>query len=195
MERRGVTGRLEIRGKAAMSETSPTAILKQDHVVAFTTVDALAQDLAYPEDVFWAKTAEGIHGRVAALRDALLVHFRREEEALFPEVVDLVSEDAPEADIIAGFFHQESDDDLSAHTTLRLALHGIANLLERMTAPNARPQHSITALRDRFARARDLLSRHVEKEETVIFPMIERLLEEEQLRAIAVRLAAITSAI
>jgi len=177
-----------------MSETSPTAILKQDHVAAFAVVDALTRDLAYPEDVFWAKVAEGIHGRVAALRDALLLHFRREEEALFPDLVALVSEEAPEADIIAGFFRQESDDDLSAHTTVRLALYDIANLLEQMAAPNARPQHSISALRDRFGRARDLLSRHVEKEETVIFPMAERLLEEEQLRAIAARLAAITSA-
>jgi hemerythrin-like domain-containing protein len=131
---------------------------------------------------------------VAALRDALLLHFRREEEALFPDLVDLMSEDAPEADIIAGFFRQESDDDVSAHTTLRLALHGIANLLEQMAVPNARPQHSVSALRDRFERARDLLSRHAEKEETVIFPMVERLLEEAQLRAIAARLATITSA-
>jgi len=176
-----------------MHDVSPVEVLLQDHAAARELLNALAADTTDLAPAEWATAPERIGGRFAALRDLLLLHFRREEEAAYPDIMQMVSEGAPEADIVAGFFRQETDADLIAHAPLR----GKMQVISQMLADLRRGEGDLALLAQELGEEmecmRDLLNRHAEREETVIFPMIERLLSEEQLTAVRLRMDAIGS--
>ncbi len=176
-----------------MHDVSPVEILLQDHAAAREQLSALAADTADLAPAEWAQTPARIGGRFAALRALLLRHFRREEEAVYPDIMQMVSEGEPEVDIIAGFFRQATDADLVAHTTLRGKMQVISKMLAEMRVSEGDLAPLAQDLGAGMKFARDLLYRHTEKEETIIFPMIERLLSEEQLTAVRARMDAIGS--
>jgi quercetin dioxygenase-like cupin family protein len=92
-------------------------------------------------------------------------HFRQEEELLFPRVADAV--EAHELVLQALLEHQR--------------LHaGAAELTELVVQGNAEP-----AVAERMRELATLLENHVRLEERRLFPLIETLLSEETLAALA----------
>jgi len=174
-----------------MGETSPIQVLLTDHVAARAEMDAVAANTIGLSAAGWPGVAAEVGGRCGALHQLLLLHFRREEDGLYPDIVRMVSEGASEVDIIAGFFREATDHDLVAHTTLRGRLLEIKELVAAMGQPERDANQVARELQATVASTRDLLNRHAEKEETVVFPMIARLLSEDQMEAVRARLAAI----
>jgi hemerythrin-like domain-containing protein len=174
-----------------MNELSPIAALRQDHVEALAETHVLVADTLGLEEADWSQVKEKVANQFSDLRRLLLRHFQQEEQALYPEVIQLVSEGAPEVDILADFFQEATDADLAAHGLLRSRLHEVATLLARMEPPGEDFASASAALQTTLQFSRNLLSRHAEKEETLVFPILERLLDEKQMAAVRERMAAV----
>lgn len=174
-----------------MSELSPIAVLLADHAEAKSQLAALVAETLELREEEWPQVREEVSRRCANFQHLLLHHFRREEEGLYPDVAQMVSEGAPEVDILAGFFREATDSDLAAHAILRSRLQEIAGVLERLKRPGEGFTPLASELHQALEATREVLSRHVEKEETLVFPMIARLLEAGEMMAVRDRLAAI----
>jgi iron-sulfur cluster repair protein YtfE (RIC family) len=174
-------------------DRSPIEQLQQEHQAALGAFDALTDQVAAVTAgaTAWEDVSEHIEPRFHALHQLLLVHFRKEEEGLFAEAVELAAEESSEAGLIAGFFAEEADDDILAHTTLRIQMREMAALLPGIRETDGAGHHTPGELHDALLFSRDLLRRHARKEETVIFPLIQRLLTEEQMMAVRRRIAEI----
>ena len=173
-----------------MSERTPVDALRAEHEVVRGKMSELAEavlGLRAEEGKQWGEVGEGLCSRAAELRDALVMHVRKEEEGLFPDVIGMVSRGAPRVDILSSFFGAEADDDLKAHTLLRSRLKEVAALLDG--AEEAGECDTATA-----ARLGTVLERHAKKEHELVFPMIERLLDDSQMAAVGERLAKIDRA-
>jgi hemerythrin-like domain-containing protein len=142
----------------------------------------------------------GTLGQQVVVRDVLemfrqrfRLHCRREEEALFPEASRLVSEGARGADIFGSFFTSEAEDDMSAHATITGHVNEMIALADAMQEPDSAddaarkllPLASLTA---------GLFQRHAAKEDTLIFPMLEKSLTSDQVEQVRARLQEIGSA-
>ena len=129
-----------------------------------------------------------------ALRNALLLHFRKEEQGLYPDVRKIVAEGAPEVDILGQFFGEAADDDLTAHHLLRARMREARDAAMALGRSEGADASALSALRTAIHLALDLLARHAEKESAVVFPMVVRLLDESQMAAAGERMRAITTA-
>jgi hemerythrin-like domain-containing protein len=142
----------------------------------------------------------GSLGQQAVVRDVLemfrqrfRLHCRREEEAVFPEASRLVSEGARGADVFGSFFASEAEDDMSAHAAITGHVNEMIVLADAMQEPDSAddaarklpPLASLTA---------GLLQRHAAKEDTLIFPMLEKSLSIDQIDQVRSRLQEIGSA-
>ena len=181
-----------------MAKRLPTDELREEHQAALDGFEGLRQALegvrggggadggGADESRAWA----GLRKRLDEVRALLLLHFRKEEDGLFPDVVSLVSRDAPRVDILTHFFGEEADDDLKAHTLLRGRLRELTEMLEGEAAglgDEAQPR-----LESLLGMSRDLLERHAAKEHKLVFPMIERLLDESQMAAAQDRMESLS---
>ena len=177
-----------------MSDISQMAILRQEHDLAVDLMNRL-RDVAAPlaSGAANAQALASARDTLARLRPALLLHFRVEEEGLYPDVQQTVAADAPRVDILSAFFGDESDDDLKAHTLLRARVQEIAGTLDR-----AREGHlgaeAASRLHAAIELAHGLLTRHAHKETTLIFPMIERLLDRSHMAAAEERMRTVREA-
>jgi len=142
----------------------------------------------------------GALGQQLVVRDVLemfrqrfRLHCRREEEALFPEANRLVSEGARGADIFGSFFTSEAEDDMTAHAAITGHVNEMIDLADALQRPDSEgeaarklpPLASLTA---------GLLQRHAAKEDTLIFPMLEKSLTSDQVEQVRTRLQEIGSA-
>ena len=177
-----------------MSAALPTDQLRQEHEVGLAAMRRLqdgCRDRPAAADGAWGKHMEGVGAILSQVRGMLLLHFRKEEEGLFPDVQQMVSEGAPAVDIIAGFFREQSDDDLKAHTLLRGRLMEMGELLARSRSSETGCEEAARQLQLKAESTHDLLARHADKESTLVFPMIERLLDKAQMAVVARRIQAI----
>ncbi len=162
-------------------------ILRKDTAAFEATVRGLARS---PE-----ATGEALSGslraRLAYFQAGMRLHFRREEEGLFPDVRRMVSEGARRADVIAQFFREEAEDDLSAHTVLVARMDEMIGALAEAEAAGRLGEQEGHQLRVQFGLFKSLLERHAAKEDNLIFPMVERALTPAQLDAVLDRLASI----
>jgi hypothetical protein len=134
--------------------------------------------------------AEGVGG----LRRGLLLHFRREEAGFFAVARRLVAERSPQADAINRFFAEESDDDMSAHAALESRANDAVALLHQAQESAKLDEPLLRRLRTLLSTSISLLERHVEKEEQLIFPMIERSLDRLEIEEVRKRMSDLTSA-
>jgi iron-sulfur cluster repair protein YtfE (RIC family) len=132
-----------------------------------------------------------LRDRLVYFHAGLRLHFRREEEALFPDARRMVSDGAAKVDIIGRFFGEEADDDLNAHAALGSRVEEMIAILERVQAAGALDEQSRTRLRALFSVVDSLFQRHATKEDRFIFPMVARALTPAQQQAVLDRLAAI----
>ncbi len=119
------------------------------------------------------------------------LHFRREEEGLFPDAQRMVSEDASRTSVIGAFFGEEAEDDLGAHMTLRTRVGEMIGVLDEAALAGQIGEQTPKRLRALLNVIENLLARHAAKEDDFIFPMIERSLTTEQQQAVLSRLSAI----
>lgn len=175
-------------------ERSPTDELREEHDVALAEMARLRETAAtllrggesVPEDA-----GDELSARLADLGRTLGLHFRKEEEGLFPEVQEMASEGAPRVDILSEFFGEEAEEDLMAHHLLRGRLREVGELVQGVAEAGEVDGESSGRLRGLVESMQDLLARHARKESELVFPMVERLLDEKQVAAVRERFAAI----
>jgi len=177
-----------------MTEARPTDELRREHEKGVTAMRRLWEHcrdrppVAHPT---WAGHIASVGAALSELRSLLGMHFRKEEEGLFPDVRRMVSEGAPAVDIIASFFQDQSDEDLKAHSLLRSRMAEMADLAARLQSREGHCEEAAKELEAKAAFTCDLLERHAGKENTAVFPLIERLLDKSQMSAVAERMQAI----
>ncbi len=123
----------------------------------------------------------------------LRIHFRREEEGLFPEARRMISEGAKGADVFGSFFAEEAEDDMSAHSSLAARtdeMLGLVNQIDAGGSPDEASGRKLLALCNLTA---GLLQRHAAKEDSLILPMLEKSLKPEQVDEVRSRLDQIGS--
>ena len=174
-----------------MTVESPLDRLRQDHAAATQAVKAVADlvgEVSSSAPAPSADAGERLSSSVAKLRDMLLLHFRLEEEALFPQVRAMMSEGAPAVDILSQFLDGEADDDLTAHFLMRARLRELASDLDAGQQAGGLAADQLAAVRTTTNLLADILRRHADKEHRLIFPMIERMLDAAQMAEVADRM-------
>lgn len=161
--------------------------LRREHEAVLVELRALIEEVGHVEEgsaELTPETLEACRERVRSLRRAFVVHRCREEVGLFPDVEQIVARDAPRVDILRAFFAGEADDDITAHVEIDAELQQLTSLADRL----AQGQDIGRALGDVARTMADLLKRHATKEDTEVFPMMVRVLTEQQLEEVAERM-------
>jgi len=177
-----------------MGEKTPTDELRDEHEHARAAMAGLQRKidvLCAGTDTAWPEVAGDLRNDLDELCRGLLLHFRKEEEGLFPEILRIVSKGAPRVDILGEFFGGEADDDLKAHHLLRSRLRQLRELLDAADKADGLDSETSGRLRGLTGATRDLLERHADKEHKLVFPMIERLLDPRQMAAAGERMRAL----
>jgi len=178
-----------------MQPRSPFEEMVQEHMALLTEVGDLQSSirkLVNPETA-----ALGGSGVVREALDLfqrrLRVHFRREEEGVFPDAQRMISEGAQGADVFGRFFAQEAEDDMSAHATLTRRANEMLEIAAQVEEAGGLDEASARRLLALVNLTASLLERHAAKEDTLIFPMIEKSLTPGQIGAVAERLQKLGS--
>jgi hemerythrin-like domain-containing protein len=167
-----------------MTDTSQLAILRQEHELAIALLASLQEQVrALASSSSASPSSADCQAQLSQLRSAMLLHFRIEEEGLYPDVKRIAAEGAPKVDILTAFFGDESDDDLKAHTLLRARLREAAGVFDQAQA-GGMSRELASRLGNTLEMTHDLLNRHASKETTLIFPLVERLLGAAQRAAV-----------
>lgn len=180
-----------------MNETSPIGELRADHDAALAKMNELAEAVSRLQNARAAgpmQAGEEVQALTGQLQRALLLHFRKEEEALFPDLLAMVSRGAPAVDILSQFFGEEADDDLKAHALLRGRLRDLCAVMKDASERGRLDEAGAARLDTLVSLTKDLLERHAKKEHELIFPMIARLLDESQMAAVRERMKEISAA-
>ena len=177
-----------------MDEKTPTDELRDEHEHARAAIAALQRKidvLCASTDSTWPEVAGEIRGDLDEFCRGLLLHFRKEEEGLFPEVLKMVSKGAPRVDILGDFLDGEADDDLKAHHLLRSRVRQLRELLDDADKADGLDPETSGRLRGRAGAPPELRGRPAAKEHKLVFPMIERLLDPQQMAAAGERIRAL----
>lgn len=129
-----------------------------------------------------------LRGRLARFHEALGHHFRAEQEGLFPEVQQLISQGAGRGDVFGQFFAAEAEEDLGAHQTLRARVEEMIRVLAAAEQAGRLDAGSLARLRSVAGLMCDLLRRHADKEDRFIYPMLQQALDYEQRQRVRQRL-------
>lgn len=176
-----------------MSQRSPTEELREEHEFALSQLQQFAAAVGRATSSREGPEADALRARLNELEQRMLLHFRKEEEALYPELQKQVAKGAPRADILAQFFGEAADDDLTAHRLLRGRLREMQGLLAGAARAQQAEGYSLEGLQAVASASLDLLTRHIEKENGVIFPMVERLLAAAELATAAAHMRRIAA--
>jgi len=125
-------------------------------------------------------------------RGQLRMHFRKEEECLFPEAQRMISEGAATGDLFGRFFGEEAEDDMSAHSALSRRTNEMLEVTDGI-ADSGGSQDKARKLMALVNLIVGLLERHAAKEETLIFPMLEKSLTTAQIETVRSRLDELVS--
>lgn len=129
-----------------------------------------------------------VRDELEMFRRRLRIHFRREEEGLFPEARRMISEGAKGADVFGSFFAEEAEDDMSAHVGLAARTDEMLELVNQIDAGGPPDEASGRKLLVLCNLTAGLLQRHAAKEDSLIFPMLEKSLKSEQVDDVRSRL-------
>jgi len=174
-----------------MAERSPIQELREEHrrlVKDAEDLQTTIGGLSTSPEAAQEATNGHLRARTEQFRDDLLAHFRREEECLFPDVRRAASEGAQRVDILGEFFSAESEDDVSAHTGLAARMDDVTADLASIEQTGRVDDSSSARLRMLMDLVRGLLERRAQKEDALIYPMIERVLSPEQMEQVGQRL-------
>lgn len=180
-----------------MSKLSPIQELVNEHDALLADVKDLqagVRDLAAGAALSWAQQARTLRDQFEMLQRALSLHFRREEEGLFPDAQSIVAPRGPRGDALSQFFAEEGEEDMNAHASLRTRAREMVSLIDQMAGSDRADQDALGRLRALLSVTAGLFGRHADKEARIIFPMIARSLDRDQMERVAARLAELGSA-
>ena len=175
----------------------PIEELRKEHQVLLADakdLEAAVRALSGDGNASWTEVGGSLRERLEIFHRSLRLHFRREEEGLFPDVQEMVSQRSQRSDVMVQFFAQEGEDDMNAHVVLSMRTEDMLSLIDEIQAAGTVNRQSLARLRTLANLTRSLLERHAEKEDRLIFPMVERALDQLQLEEVAKRLSALGSA-
>ena len=96
-------------------------------------------------------------------------------------------------DVVSRFFAEEGEDDFNAHSVLMIRTAEMVKLLDGVEQAGRLDEQVLARLRTLMNLTRSLLERHAEKEDKLIFPMVERALKPEQMDLVRARIEALPS--
>jgi hemerythrin-like domain-containing protein len=129
-----------------------------------------------------------LRGRLARFQEALWHHFRREQDGLYPEARQLISQGAGRGDVFGQFFAGEAEEDLGAHETLRVRVDEMIQAVAAAEQAGQLEAGALARLRSALGLVCDLLHRHADKEDRFIYPMLQQALDWEQRQRVRQRL-------
>ncbi|MFB3883383.1 MAG: hemerythrin domain-containing protein [Armatimonadota bacterium] len=176
-----------------MEPRSPFGELADDHmalVVDMGDLQGAVRRLNQPS-LGTLDSGNQIADMLDAFQWRLRVHFRREEEGVFPEAHRIISEGSKGADVFGRFFGEEAEDDMSAHSALARRVNEMTEIAAHIASSGASDQAAARRLLALVNLTANLLQRHADKEDRLIFPMIENSLTPEQVGAVRDRLRQI----
>ncbi len=176
---------------------SPFEDLMEEHVALVTEMGDLLgsiRELTNQEKMALGGGPGMLRNSLEILQYRLRMHFRREEEGLYPEAQRIISEGARGADIFGRFFAEEAEEDMGAHGTLTKRINEMLAVMADLDTSGATGEAATRKLQALGNATAGLLQRHAEKEDTMIFPMIERSLTPIQVGQVSERLEKIGSA-
>lgn len=178
-----------------MSRSSPFSDLRKEHEILLTDVKALTSSVrqarAAPAEA--ADRLRTLGEQLDMFTRGLLLHFRREEEGLYPDAQQMISEGAERSDVFGQFFAEEGEDDLAAHVTLGSRAQEMRDVLQEMSDAAQPTDEQYRRLLTLAQLTAALVERHAAKEDTLIFPMIERALTADQVDMVGERLRRLQS--
>jgi len=157
-------------------------------------IEAAVREIGAIQAPSWAGDARTLRDQVEMFRRALALHFRREEEGLFPDAKRMVADQGGRRDALTQFFAEEGDEDTSAHTSLRTRVKDMLSFAEEMTRASGPDEQSLGRLRALVSTTRSLLESHADRESKIIFPMIARALNDDQMEQVARRMTQLGAA-
>ncbi len=182
--------------RIAMRVRSPFEDLREEH----TALLQETRDLQSSVRSLVGAEASSAVGGAGVVRDELemfgrrwRVHCRREEEGLFPEARRIVSEGAKGADVFGSFLAEEAEDDMSAHAVVAGRAAEMLELASQIKEAGGADEASARKLLALSNLTAGLLQRHAAKEDSLIFPMLEKSLQHEQVDVVRSRLQQIGS--
>ncbi len=157
-----------------MRKDSPTDDLRREHrlvLADLTEAQVALQELKPGPGA--AGPAQTLRSRLGQFQEGLLLHFQREEQFVYPE--------ASRAGLLGEFMNSEAEEDLRAHQVISTRTEELIAAARGIAQAGEIDTQALSRLRTIFGLTRTLLERHASKEDTLIFPMIERGLSAEQL--------------
>lgn len=180
-----------------MSKMSPIQDLNKEHqalVADMKDLQAGVRELDAGAALSWAEQARTLRDQFEMFHRAVSLHFRREEEGLFRDAQSMVAERGRRGDALSQFFAEEGEDDLNAHASLRTRAQEMVSLVDQMAGSAGPEQRQLGRLRTLVNVTASLLERHAEKENKLIFPMIARSLNDDQMEQVGSRMSQIGAA-
>ena len=178
-----------------MAAKSPFEDLKDEHVALLTEMNDIQSSVRGLMGTGEKYLSGGVvlRDELEMFQRQLRMHFRREEEGLFPEAKRMISEGAQGADVFGSFFAEEAEDDMSAHTALARRVNEMLEIGVQMEGTGLPGESSAQKMRALAALTLELLQRHAAKEDTLIFPMLEKGLTPDEVDQVSERLKEIGS--
>jgi hemerythrin-like domain-containing protein len=163
--------------------TSPFDDLNEEHRALLNDVGELKSTIRNLTGQEASSLGGGgvVRDELELFQKKLRIHFRREEEGIFPEARRIISEGARGADVFGSFFAEEAEDDMSAHASLASRasqMLEIAGQLQESGRPDEEMARQLLSLINLTS---SLLERHAAKEDTLIFPMLANSLTDDQI--------------
>lgn len=157
-----------------MPEDSPMEDLRREHrtvLADMAEAQVALQELRPGPGALGA--GQLLRSRLGQFQEGVLMHFQREEVYVYPG--------ASRAGLLGEFLNSEAEDDIRAHQVVSLRTAELIELSENLARGVEIDGQELARLRTIFALTHTLLERHAAKEDTLVFPMIERGLSAEQL--------------
>ena len=173
-----------------MSPASPIDELRKEHQRLVTDLKGLQDSARESSDQVDATGRD----RIEMFQRALQIHVRREEEGLFPDARQLVARSSKHPAVLSSFFGSEAEEDIDAHRVLAERTQQLLDLIWDISQAAKPDPPSMARLRALLGLTLGLLERHADKEDKLIFPMIERSLKPAELEQVAERIHALGSA-
>ncbi len=180
-----------------MTASTPIEELREEHASLLNDareIQGAVSALGAGTGAAWADIGGTLADSVEMLRRGLLIHFCREEVGLFPEARRMIAGPARAAKAIGRFLAGESEEDVGAHAALASRTEDTLALLREIEERGKLFEQSLWRLRTLVGITISLLERHLEKEESIVFPMIERSLDPVELREVRKRMSGLGSA-
>jgi hemerythrin-like domain-containing protein len=159
---------------ATRREIDPIAQFMQEHAVALEQLASLSKANRMIEEEGWSPEAERrVRRALSFLDDEVKVHNRGEEEALFP--------------VLDRYVEGPTKNLLEDHKALARTFAGLRRANRRLK----RQKNSKRAAAEFVEVSRHVIQlfvNHIHKENTVLFPLVQKFLTKDALREVARRL-------